>query len=93
VKLHALCVSPTKLYNLFVDDSPQARDFQKNIVQYNATVAFTSLGVNIDCSFFMLGPLIFCIHGKLKHLSGSLLPKTNVNPSYAQLYIYDSHAA
>ena len=93
VKLPALRVPPTELYNLFVDDSPQARDFRKNIVQYNAAMAFTLLGVKIDRSFVTPGPPVFCIHGELKHLSGSLLPERDVNPSYAQLYIYDSHAA
>lgn len=93
VKLPALRVPPTELYNLFVDDSPQARDFRKHMVQYNAAMAFTSLGVDIDRSFLTPGPPVFRIHGELKHLSGSLLPESNVNPSYAQLYIYDSHAA
>ena len=93
VKLPALHVPPTKLYNLFVDDSPQARDFQKNIVQYNAAIAFTSLGIKIDHSFVTLGLPVFHIHRELKHLSGSLLLERDVNPSYAQLYIYDSHAA
>jgi hypothetical protein len=93
VKLDALRSPPLALYNLFVDDTPAAKEFRRNIVQYNAALAFTSLGVNIDRSIIGRGPPVFRIHGELKHLSGSLLPATNSDPCYSQLYIYDSHAA
>ena len=48
VKLNALHSPPLTLYKLFVDDTPAAKEFHWNIVQYNAALAFTSLGVNID---------------------------------------------
>jgi len=93
VKLDPLRVPPLALYNLFVDDTRAGREFRKNIVQYNAALAFTSLGVNIDRSIVGRGPPVFRIHGELKHLSGSLLPEPGSDPHYSQLYIYDPHAA
>ena len=93
VKLDALRLPPVALYNLFVNDTQQGREFRKNIVQYNAALAFTSLGVNIDRSVLGRGAPVFRIHGELKHLCGSLLPEPNSDPCYSQLYIYDPHAA
>ena len=68
-------------------------NFHKNIMQYNAALAFTSLGVKIDHSIVGCGLPVCCIHGELTHLTGSLLPPDNVHLSYSQLYIYDPHAA
>ncbi|CAG8677114.1 11328_t:CDS:2, partial [Cetraspora pellucida] len=68
--------------------------FYANIRQYNAVHAFTSLGVNIDQSVISgHAPYSFHIHGKLYHLLGALLPDSNNNVSYAQLYIYDPDIA
>jgi len=39
------------------------------------------------------GPPVFCIHGELKHWSGSLLPDVGYPTAYAQLYIYDPETA
>ena len=89
VSLPSLRVPPLPLYNLFTGESLQAKEFQTNIVQYNAALAFTSLGVKVNHSFAGHGPPVFRIHGELRHLSGSLLPKESVNPCYSQLYVYD----
>ena len=86
-------IPPAPLYNLFTADTPQAKDFRANIVQYNAALAFTSLGVKVDRSVLGHGPPVFRIHGELRHLSGSLLPEETAPPFYSQLYIYDPHAA
>ena len=59
-----------------------------NIVQYNAALAFTSLGVKVDHSIEGHGPPVFWIHGELRHL-----PDKNEHPSYLQLYIYDPDMA
>ena len=50
VKLPFLRVPPAPLYNLYTGDTPQAKEFQANIMQYNAALAFTSLGVKVDRS-------------------------------------------
>ncbi|KAG2047510.1 hypothetical protein BDR06DRAFT_1030622, partial [Suillus hirtellus] len=39
------------------------------------------------------GPNAFHIHGALYHFMGSLMPPEGVQPSYAQLYIYDTEKA
>ncbi|KAF8805649.1 hypothetical protein BYT27DRAFT_7296327 [Phlegmacium glaucopus] len=93
VQLPLLCVPPSPLYNLFVDDTHKGKEFRGNIVQYNAVLAFTSLGMKVDHSFIGRGPPVFRIHGQLNHLSGSLLPEPSESPSYAQLYVYDPHLA
>jgi hypothetical protein len=70
------------------------RTFVSKIRQYNSALAFTSIGVNIDDRTLQgSGPNAFCIHGSLHHLMGSLIPPEGVQPSYAQLYIYDSEEA
>jgi hypothetical protein len=67
-----------------------SNDFKKDIQQYNAAFAFTSLGVNIDRSVTHgSGPYCFKISGELHHMTGSLLPPEGVTPSYAQIYIHD----
>ena len=47
IKLPPLRVPPLPLYNLFTGDTLEAREFRKNITQYNAALAFTSLGVSL----------------------------------------------
>jgi len=76
-----------------MDDTPAGKEFRQNIVQYNAALAFTSMGVNIDRSVIGGGPPVFRIHGELTHLSGSLLPEAGTQPIYAQLYVYNSDEA
>ena len=49
-------------------------------MQYNAALAFTSLGVKVDDSVVGHGPPVFQIHGVLKHFSGSLLLEESVPP-------------
>lgn len=93
VKLPPLRIPPAPLYNLFTGNTPDAKEFRSNIVQYNSALAFTSLGVNVDRSVFGRGPPVFRIHGELRHLSGSLLPEESSHPRYSQLYVYDPHAA
>ena len=93
IKLSSLRVPPLPLYNLFTSDTFQAKEFRTNIVQYNAALAFTSLGVKVDHSIEGHGPPVFRIHGELRHLSGSLLPDESEHPSYSQLYIYDPDMA
>ena len=93
VKLRPLRVPPPSLYDLFVENTPAAKEFRRNIVQYNSALAFTSLGVDVDRSVIGHGPPVFRIHGELRHFSGSLLPEEPDPPSYSQLYIVDPHEA
>ena len=93
IKLPSLQVPPQPLYNLFTGNTAQGREFRSNIVQYNAALAFTSLGVKVDDSIHGHGPPIFRIQGELRHLSGSLLPEESERPYYSQLYVYDPNMA
>ncbi|KAI6138303.1 hypothetical protein BKA82DRAFT_15394 [Pisolithus tinctorius] len=84
---------PPILQHLF-DDPQDHRDFRKNICQYNNALAFTSVGVEVDRETVQgAGPASFGIHGNLHHLMGALMPPQNLQPSYAQLYIYDPQEA
>ncbi|KIK29367.1 hypothetical protein PISMIDRAFT_37058, partial [Pisolithus microcarpus 441] len=68
--------------------------FREKIRQYNAALAFTSLGVNAEPQTVQgSGPMSFHVHGALHHLIGALLPEAEGEPSYAQLYIYDPQEA
>ncbi|KAI0758479.1 hypothetical protein BC629DRAFT_1295872, partial [Irpex lacteus] len=85
---------PFRLMHLFDAQTPQAKEFRKNIRQYNAALAFTSLGVSVDNHINNgNGPYVFRIHGELCHRIGSLLPVDGQQPLYAQLYIHDPQAA
>lgn len=79
---------------MLFDDPQDHRDFRKNICQYNNTLAFTSVGVEIDRHTVQeTGPASFHIHDTLHHLMGAFIPSKDLQPSYAQLYIYDPQEA
>jgi hypothetical protein len=85
---------PVALKKLFTESNAQAKEFRKNIAQYNTALSFTSLGVTEDHSINNGGgPPIFRIRGELCHLAGALLPAEGHRPTYAQLYIYEPQAA
>ena len=90
VNVPLLNPAPNKLNDLLSGNHPKSESFKKNIRQYNAAFAFTSLGVKIDHAITNApGPYCFRIHGELCHHSGALLPQENQPPIYAQLHIYD----
>ncbi|KAL1659253.1 hypothetical protein GGF50DRAFT_32126, partial [Schizophyllum commune] len=86
---------PHHLLHLFTDQDLRGREFRHNVRQYNAALAFTSLGVRIDDSINTSGsaPYIFKIGGELCHRMGALLPSEGNQPRYTQLYIYDPRDA
>ena len=81
---------PMTLRNLLCGVSPLSKTFKKDIRQYNAAFAFTSLGVKIDSSVTGAhgGPYSFRINGSLHHRMGALLPEGDEPPRYAQLYVH-----
>ena len=84
---------PHNLQILF-DDPQDYTEFKRKIREYNNALAFTSVGVDIDrLAVQGAGPASFRIHGSLHHLMGALLPPNDLQPSYAQLYIYDPQEA
>lgn len=85
---------PNAIRRLLTSDDDQAKDFRANIRQYNAALAFTSLGVKVDDSVNRgPGPKSFRIQGLLSHRMGAFEPRQNESPAYAQLYIHDPQAA
>ena len=69
----------------------QCKQFRETIRVYNALLAFTSIGANIDYSVvFGRGPFTFRIQGQTYHRIGSLIPKPGLPPKYLQLYIFDT---
>ena len=95
VELPAPPPPPNPLLRFFSASTPEARQFREHICQYNAALAFTSLGAQVDDSVNRGGggPLVFKIHGELHHQIGLLLPPDGRSPVYTQLYILDPHEA
>ncbi|THU82778.1 hypothetical protein K435DRAFT_823131 [Dendrothele bispora CBS 962.96] len=96
VQLPILREPPRTLRGLFASQDPTAVEFRENITQYNAALAFTSLGVDeVDHAINRYGPKhwVFRIHGNLRHLSGALCAPPGESPSYSQLYLYDPTSA
>ncbi|KIM87861.1 hypothetical protein PILCRDRAFT_3586, partial [Piloderma croceum F 1598] len=94
IQLPPLSEPPHLLHKLLTSSAPRARKFREGIRQYNSAFAFTSVAVNMDHTILNgRGPYSFRIHGSLHHKMGTLHPHNPQQPSYAQLYIYDEHAA
>ncbi|XP_022887958.1 uncharacterized protein LOC111403621 isoform X1 [Olea europaea var. sylvestris] len=84
--------SPTELYNLFTSKEPKCMEFKKISRGYNNHFAFTSFGVKCDTDLFRAykGIYTFRIQGQVYHYVNQLLPENN-QPSYMQLYFYDTN--
>ncbi|KAF7762454.1 hypothetical protein Agabi119p4_9047 [Agaricus bisporus var. burnettii] len=94
VTLRLLQQPPQPLHGLYTSFNIEGKLFRHNIVQYNAALAFTSLGVMPDHAVNQQpGPPVFRVHGEVMHWSGRLLPEADTTPSYAQLYIFDAQQA
>jgi len=95
VRLAKLKHPPTELWNLFSGSNPLSANFKKNIRQYNAAFAFTSLRAKIDYSVLTANGhslYTFQINGELYHHSSLLIPDNENAPTYAQIYINDEAA-
>ncbi|UYV66597.1 hypothetical protein LAZ67_4002252 [Cordylochernes scorpioides] len=92
VILPTLSSFPYEMMELMTSNSVEAKYFQTNIRSYNSSLAFASMGAQVDV-FSGQGPFCYRIHGQIYHLTGPLHPHENRAPSYAQLYILDSEAA
>lgn len=95
VKLPLLEQPPDALRHLFTSQDDIAQHFRQNIIRYNAALAFTSLGAQVDRSINRYGPnaWVFRIHGRLHHLSSALENDNGEPAKYSQLYIYDPSTA
>ncbi|EGG08616.1 uncharacterized protein MELLADRAFT_28670, partial [Melampsora larici-populina 98AG31] len=80
--------APPFLIGLLTEDTDRAVKFRNNIRNYNNALSFTSLGCKIDRS--VDGPFgirCFKIFGQLVHNMGSILPRNNEAPAFAQIYL------
>jgi hypothetical protein len=92
VKLPFLKEAPIVLRELLDGHGDQrCRRFIENLRAYNALLAMTSMGGNVDGNINDgKGPYIFRLNGQNHHKIGSLLPIDGHNPRFAQLYIFDT---
>ena len=94
IVLPAFTEPPQLLRDLYAGRHELSSEFHKNIRQYNAALAFTSIVYTPDRR---LGPhagnVAFQIHGELYHLQGPLHPRDHDQPRYAQLFLYDPQPA
>ncbi|CAO2038896.1 unnamed protein product [Urochloa humidicola] len=83
---------PEFLANLLdYNGDSRSKHFIQKIRQYNSLFAFTSMGGNIDKSINQGdGPYVFRINAQIHHRIGSLLPKPNDTPKFAELYVFDT---
>lgn len=74
------------LYFVYLDIS-----FRKDIRKYNASMAWTSMGANVDERLANQrdGVYTFKISGQLSHKIGSLLPQRHESHKFAQIYFLD----
>lgn len=78
------------LAKLISGNRPKSDSFIDNIRRYNSMFAFTSIGAKQDTSINQgYGAYCYRIQGENYHLMGTLLPKENETPAFAQIYIYD----
>ncbi|GFT97618.1 helitron_like_N domain-containing protein [Trichonephila clavipes] len=76
-------VEPLK--ELFSSETDQSRRFLKNIRKYNTCFHMTSFGADNIVSMQGFCPT-FTIQGQIYHTIGSLLPATNTQPKFLQVY-------
>ncbi|THC87616.1 hypothetical protein EYZ11_012937 [Aspergillus tanneri] len=83
---------PYELSRLYTENTPEAREFRRNIRHYNGALCFTSINVKSDNrTAGQHGPVQ--IQGQLIHLQGPLLANEGEQPKYAQLWFHDPAAA
>jgi hypothetical protein len=81
---------PPELQYYLQGTDPLCKEFQKNIRQYNAAMAFTAVNAKQDSRLGQGAHYFnYQIHGMLWHSNGPLEPAPGEDPKYAQLYIYD----
>lgn len=82
---------PPELHLLFTSKSEESDDFRTYIRTYNCNFSFTSFGVKYDKELCKRnkGIYTFRIQGQIYHYLNELLPMDS-NPSYLQLYFYDT---
>lgn len=86
VSLPHLQEAPVLLKNLLSQNNPEAINYRKHIREYNAALAFASMGANIKAPSGN-GPYCFRIHGQIYHMVSPLYANTNTEPAYGYTYL------
>ena len=85
---------PPLLRRLLYNQDEEFTHFHEHIHQYNASLAFTSLGAKRDARFDGThGNYVFKLCGEVQHWHGALLPEPDALPHYVQIYFLKSGAA
>ncbi|GBN96392.1 hypothetical protein AVEN_7481-1 [Araneus ventricosus] len=92
VRLPNLAETPNLLKELLINNSLEARNYQNHIREYNAALAFASMGAEVK-SPPGNGPYCFRIHGHIYHRIAPLYSNERFKPGYVQLYIFDASEA
>ena len=89
VNLPSLDKLPELLGHLLTATNSRGKDFRDHIRAYNSSVAFCSLGANIDKELANArhGVYTFRIQGVVHNYIGSLVPNCDEPPVFAQIYI------
>ena len=91
VVLPSLDKLPELLGHLLTATNSRGKYFRDHIRAYNSSLAFCSLGANIDKELANArrGVYTFRIQGVVHHYIGSLVPNCDEAPVFAQIYIHD----
>ena len=82
------------MQRLLTSDGQQEKAFRYHIRQYNAALAFTSMGCKVDTRVSSRGgPKAFHVHGKVYHMQELLQANSPEDAQYAQLFFYDPNYA
>jgi len=92
VRLAPLADTPTEMKALWANPA-----FRRQARSYNSVFAFTSMGVSLSENIRLdnqyangsRGVYTFRIQGTICHRIGSLLPPSDHNPAFAQIYVHD----
>ena len=84
--------APRLLQQLLTGTDNRSKNFQKNIRQYNSSLAFASLIVSKPAHFYAGGPFSFRVQGQVYSMISPAIPD-HQSPSYGQLYFVDSAEA
>jgi hypothetical protein len=92
VSLAPLTDRPELLKKLLTEITPEARNYQDHIREYNSALAFALMGAEIKPPPGHR-PYCFRIHSQIYHMISPLYAKVTNKPGYGQLYIFDSAEA
>ncbi|GBO28224.1 hypothetical protein AVEN_61783-1 [Araneus ventricosus] len=91
MKVH-LTEAPDLFKQLLCTNSQVAKNYQQQIREYNAALAFASMGAEIKAPLGTC-PYCFHIHGQIYHMVSPLCSNESNRHGYGQLYISDSSEA